>query len=328
MIDRQRRAVSDLDPRDPGSDPSRAPLTRAHGVTYRYGSAPASVERVELEVRPGEIVGLVGRNGAGKSTLLRLLIGELTPTEGTVELPALRGPDGRVTVGYVGEETAHFDALSGLDNALFFARAAGLGRRAATEAVAEHVKLLGLSDEAASPVSTYSFGARRKLLLVEALAHRPRFVVLDEPTAGLDAGSRDALARLLRGRRGEGSGVAVASHDLGFLTDLVDRIVVVHRGRVIAEGRLQELLASVGSLTRFEIALEARPERLPEDFGPDVELVRGGDELVLETTRGQDALPDVWTALVAAGARISGVVVREPGLAEVFRHFTGEDLDS
>ncbi|MCZ6825039.1 MAG: ABC transporter ATP-binding protein [Gemmatimonadetes bacterium] len=297
-------------------------------MTFGYGSASASVVQVDLEVCPGEIVGLVGRNGAGKSTLLRLLMGELTPTEGTVMLPSPRGLDGRVAIGYVGEETAHFEAISGLDNACFFARAAGLGRRAASEAVAEHVNLLGLNDEAADRVSTYSFGARRKLLLVEALAHRPRLVLLDEPTAGLDAGSRDALARLLRVRRGEGSGVAVASHDLHFLTDIADRIVVVHRGRVIAEGPLHELLATVGSLTRLEITLEARPDRLPEDFGPEVELVRDGKELVLETTRGQAALPDVWTALVAAGARISGVVVREPGLAEVFRHFTGEELDS
>ena len=313
-----------------GADSEGAPavLASARGVTFSYGGAPPSIVDSNLEVKAGEIVGLVGRNGAGKSTLLRLLIGELTPTAGGVSRASQPGPDRCVAIGYMSEHTAHFDALDGIHNARFFARASGLDSRKAAEAVLENVDLLGLNDEAAKPVSTYSFGARRKLLLVEALAHRPRLVVLDEPTAGLDARSRNALTRLLRARREEGAGIAVASHDLDFLTELVDRIVVVHQGRVIVEGPLQELLAKVGSLTRFEFKLEERPEKLPRDFGPDVDMVRGGDELLLETKRGQSALPGAWTALVAAGARISGVVVREPGLAEVFRHFTGEDLDS
>ena len=302
-------------------------LIRASGVSYRYGQASPALSDVDLELASGEIVALLGSNGAGKSTLLRILLGELTATAGTVVRVPVRTEAGRIAVGYAGEEIAHFDALTGLDNARFFARAAGLGADEATSAVGELMRVLGLDTEADDAVSTYSFGARRKLLLVEALAHRPPLLLLDEPTVGLDAGSREALTRLLRQRREDGSGVVLASHDLQFLDELVDRIVFVHEGRAVTAGRPEELLATLGTATRFEITLEATPDRLPEHFGEAVTLVDDGDPLVFETSRGQSALPDVWGALVSAGARISSVDVREPGLAELFRRLTGAELD-
>lgn len=324
MSKRRQRSVRLDNPEHPGSS---HPLARAHRVSYRYGSAPPSVALVDLEVWPGKVAAIVGPNGAGKSTLLRLMTGRLRPSEGTAELPTGRRADGTATLGYAGEETVHFEALSGFQNARFFARASGLAAGAASAVVTEHFELLDLSDEAANPVSTYSYGNRRKLLLIEALAHRPPFVVLDEPTSGLDAGSREALLRLLQARRNERSGVLMVSHDLDFVMELADRITFLHRGRVVAEGPPNDLVSAVvGSSVRFEITLGERPQRPPESFGPDVELVREGDELVLETSRGHAALPDVCAALVAAGARISRVVVREAGLPEVFRRITGEDL--
>lgn len=303
-------------------------VARARGVSYDYGSGAPSVSGVDLEVRTSEIVAVIGPNGAGKSTLLRLMTGRLPPSEGTVERPPGRiGTDGRATLGYGGEESAHFEPLSGFENACFFARASGLGRKAAAAAVSEHFELLGLSDHASNPVSTYSHGNRRKLLLVEALAHRPVFLVLDEPTSGLDASSRDATARLLTGRRQEGGGVLMVSHDLEFVMDLADRIVFLHEGSLVATGRPHELVSSiVGPLTRFDITLDERPTRPIASFGPKVVLVEDGDEIVLETSRGQAALPDICAALVAAGARMSGIVVRDAGLAEVFRRVTGEAL--
>jgi ABC-2 type transport system ATP-binding protein len=303
-------------------------LVRARGVSYRYGSGALSVSDVDLEVRPGEIVAVIGPNGAGKSTLLRLMTGRLPPSEGTVERSATRiGADGTATLGYGGEETAHFEPLSGFQNARFFARASGLGRRAAAAAVTEHFELLGLTEQATEPVLTYSYGNRRKLLLIEALAHRPVFIVLDEPTAGFDATSRDAAGRLLDRRREEGAGILMVSHDLDLVRELADRITFLHRGTVVTAARPHELLAEIiGPTTRFEISLDERPTRTIGSFGPDVTVVREGDEVVLDTSRGQAALPDICTALVAAGARISRIAVREPGLAEAFRRITGEDL--
>lgn len=303
-------------------------LARARGVTYRYGSAPPSVERVDLVAAEGRVTAVVGPNGAGKSTLLRLMTGRLRPDGGSVELHRRRQSDSVADVGYVGEATAHFDAVSGFQNARYFARLCGLPRDEASRAVAEHIELLALTEEATRPVSTYSYGSRRKLLLIEALAHRPPLVVLDEPTAGLDASARRALLRLLRARRNDGAALLVVSHDLEFVMELADRITFLHRGRVVAEGLPEALLSDIaGRWTRFEVELEERPRRPVTFFGQDVVEVEDGDALVLESSRGQAALPDVCAALVAAGARISSLAIREPGLADVFRRITGEDLE-
>ncbi len=311
----------------PGSNPAFDPLVRAVAVSYRYGSGAPALDGVDLEGRPGEIVTLVGPNGAGKSTLLRLLAGDLAPDAGALHLPSRRSAAGRVATGYAGEEACHFESLSGTHNAVFFARAAGLGREEAEAAVREQFDLLGLGEDASRPVSTYSFGARRKLLLVEALAHRPTLTLLDEPFAGLDLDSREALADLLRERSAEGGTVMMASHDLDLLPQLADRIVFMHDARVVAGGSPDELLASMPDVARFEVTLAGSFDSTGLVRSEGTTLVDGGDPLILESERGQAALPEVCLALAAAGARIRRVVVKDAGLAAVFRSVTGAELD-
>jgi len=312
--------------RSPAPSP---PAVRMAGVRFRYapGADPA-LDGVDLEVLPGEVVALVGPNGAGKSTLLRIAAGALTPEAGELEVPSRRGDQGRLEVGYAPDEGAHLEALSGAHNARFFARAAGLDRARSADVVAELFGAMGLRDRAARPVSEYSFGQRRKLLLVEAMAHEPRLLVMDEPTAGLDAGARDSLARLLRGRAGSGASVLLASHDLTLLPELADRIVFVHAGRVAAGGRPAELMGGLGRATRIELRLEEPAPDLPGRLGEGVRVVSAGDPLVVESERGGACLPEVTAALLEAGARIRSVVVREPGIAEAFRRATGEELGS
>ena len=302
-------------------------VVRADGLRYAYRNGVPVLHDLDLEISVGDIVALVGPNGAGKSTLLRILAGELVPAAGELELPAGRSAAGRVMLGYAPEEGAHFESLSGLENALFFARAAGLRRAEARASVVEHMDALGLTDDAARPVADYSFGARRKLLLVEALAHRPALTLLDEPFVGLDQASRVALIRLLRLQSAKRGTVVVASHDLALLPELVDRIVFIHEGRVAASGRVAELLASMGRTTRFEVDLERRPEGLVGRLRPGITVVSEGDPLVLEAGSGQGALAEVCGSLVAAGAVIRSIAVRDNDLAEAFRRATGVELE-
>lgn len=313
--------------RDSERDGAAEPPIRLSGVGFRYAPhGPPVLADVELQVARGEVVVLVGPNGAGKSTLLRVLAGELAPDVGELHVPPRRRPDGRVGLGYAPDEAVHFDALTGERNAMFFARAAGLDRRAAVAAVSEHMEALGLVEYARRPVSEYSFGARRKLLLIEALAHRPRLILLDEPTAGLDAASRESLSRMLRGRAADGDSAVIASHDPGLVAELADRIVFVHRGHLVAGGRPTELLAGLGEATRLEISLESGAPSLPGHLGEGVRVVRDADPLIVESERGQACLPEVTSALLSAGARIRSIVIREAGLAEAFRLATGEEL--
>ncbi len=301
-------------------------LIEVCGLHYRYASGSPVLIDIDLEVSAGEIVALLGPNGAGKSTLLRVLLNELTPESGTVVGPPLSMKSGRALVGYAGEESAHFNSLTGIQNAHFFARAAGVEKDEVSETVSDLMHLVGLSDEADKVVSSYSFGAKRKLLLLEALVHQPKLLLLDEPTVGLDPISRDALAHILSKCSQEGSAIVMASHDLNFLEQLADRILIIDKGRVVSSGSQAELLSSLGTATRFQVSVDAAAIELPQYFGDNVELVDDSGPLVFETTRGQGALPDIWAALISARVKILSVEVREPGLAELFRRVTRQEL--
>ena len=303
-----------------------ASLIKVSGLHYRYASGPPVLIDIDLEVSAGEIVALLGPNGAGKSTLLRVVLNELTPESGVITGPLLSMKSGRVVMGYAGEENAHFNSLTGIQNAHFFARAAGVEKHEVSERVSGLMNLVGLLDEADKVVSSYSFGAKRKLLLLEALVHQPKLLLLDEPTVGLDPISRDALADILKKCSQEGSAIVMASHDLNFLEQLADRILVIDEGRVVSSGSQSELLSSLGTATRFQVSVDATSVELPQYFGEDVELVDDTGPLVFETTRGQAALPDIWAALISSRVKILEVEVREPGLAELFRRVTGQEL--
>ena len=160
-----------------------------------------------------------------------------------------------------------------------------------------------------------------------ARANPPALTLLDGPFVGLDLDSREALADLLRERSAEGGTVVMASHDLDLLPQLADRIVFIHDARVVAGGSPDELLAAMPDVTRFEFTLDRPVDSAELVLGEGITLVDGGDPLVLESERGQAALPDACRALVAAGARIRGVAVRNVGLAAVFRSVTGAELD-
>lgn len=312
-----------LDPKEAGRSPG---VIRASGLVFRYGNGAPVLDGLDLEIGVGEVVAVVGPRGSGKSTLLRLLAGLLEPTAGTLELPARRSSGGRVMLGFVAEVEPHFESMTGVQNALFFARAAGMRRVDAAASVAEHFGLLGLKEDAGRPVSEYSFEARRRLLLVEALAHRPALTLLDNPFLGLDQSSRSALIQILRLQSVKRGTVVIASPELALIPELADRILFLHQGRIVTGGRVAELLSSLGTSTRIEISFERRPQRIEAQFRPGTRVISEGDPLVLESSRGPAVVGEVCAALVATGAVIKGVTVREADLEEVFRRVTGAEL--
>lgn len=310
-------------------DAARSPgVIRAAGLEFRYRNGAPALRGVDLEIGVGEVVALVGRPGSGKSTLLELFAGLSVPTGGTLEVPARRTSAGRVMLGFAAEVEPHFESMTGEENALFFARAAGLSRADAAASVAEHIALLGLGEDARRPVSEYSFESRRRLLLIEALAHRPALTLLDNPFLGLDHPARSALIQVLRLQSAKRGTVVVTSPQLTLLPELADRILFLHEGRVVTGGRVAELLATLGSATRFEITFERRPQRIEAQFRPGVKVISDGDPFVLESSRGPSTVGDVCAALVATGAVIRSVTVREGDLEEVFRRATGVELSA
>lgn len=223
----------------------------ARGLAKVYAGGVVALHELDLEVRSGEVLGLVGQNGAGKTTALSLLAGRLRPTGGAAAvlgIDAARDPLGvRRLAGFLPGDDDTFERLTGREIVELCARLHGL---APAEAVARTRDLLDLLDLAESDrdrlADTYSTGMRRKVQLACALVHAPRVLLLDEPLTGLDPIAAAVVRRLVRDLAARGRAIVVSSHALDAVERLCDRIVVLHDGRVRASGTLVELRAASG----------------------------------------------------------------------------------
>lgn len=275
---------------------------------------------LDLTVKPGEAVAIVGPNGAGKSTLIRLLSGVLPVRAGT-----LRVLDSAVfplpRMGTADDVPVHFDELTGRENALFFARAAGLGAAAARQAVDTFLVKLRLEEAADRRAGEYSLGMRRKLALIEAFAHGPELVLLDEPTLGLDDGSHSALLEVVRAFVEEGGALIAATNDLAAAAAF-DRVVFLYEGRIMLGGKPTELLGrhAGGATIRARIRSAHTPALAVE--GADITKATTRS-VELRSMRAAAILPALCSALAEQGATIEEIHVREPDLRDVFRDATG-----
>jgi ABC-2 type transport system ATP-binding protein len=216
---------------------STGPLAAVAGVVRRFGTFIA-VDHVDLDVRPGEVVGLLGANGAGKTTLIRMLLGLLRPSAGEIRLFG-RAPSRqtRQRLGYVPQSLGLYDDLTPREN-LSFARAAF--HRAGGESPAHLLAALG--ELADVPVRDLPLGVTRRIAFAQALAHRPDLLVLDEPTSGVDPLARTRLWETVRGAADANAGVLVTTHQMEEAQEC-DRLVVMAAGRVVASGRVAEIVS-------------------------------------------------------------------------------------
>jgi len=221
-----------------------APLLEVRGLARTFGRVTA-VEEVSFSVCRGQIVGLLGPNGAGKTTTVSIIAGLLTPDRGEVRIagqPLSGDTDpGKRRLGLVPQALALYEEFSARSNLRFFGGLYGMSGRALESAIASTLALVGLAERGRDAVKTFSGGMKRRLNLAAGLLHAPDVLLLDEPTVGVDPQSRHAIFENLRMLKDQGRAILYATHYMEEAERLADRIVVMDRGRVIADDTLAGL---------------------------------------------------------------------------------------
>jgi len=311
--------------------PERQATLEAKNITRLYRSSGRGVTDVSLAVDRGEIFGLVGPNGSGKSTLLRVLSTAIAPDSGTFYVGGVEGigekRQARAKLGLMVDRPTHYGNLSGWANAFFFARAYGMEEEKTNDVLAELFDYFDLAEYRDDHVKTYSYGMGKKLALIEALAHGPELLLLDEPSLGLDYTSQLAFQRKVRELAGAGAAIVLASNQVDEVEALCDRVVFLHRGKVIAEGTPEELVSSLRGVKRVVATLRNPVEYAAVGGVAGVERVASeGRNLVMHCEDRPGVVADVVGALVRAGGDITDLSVRRPNLEDVFVKLTGEAL--
>ena len=299
---------------------------RIESVVKRYGDLTA-VSGVSLEVNERGCMGLLGPNGAGKSTLIRSVAGRVRPDSGSIRVfgePA-GSAAARAELGWVPQELALYPLLTCRENLEAFGRYQGLRGQALREGIAWCLEWGALADRADATVKTLSGGMRRRLNMAAGLVHRPRLVLLDEPTVGVDPQSRNRIFDMVAELRGQGTTIVYTTHYMEEAERLCDTIAIIDHGNVIAQGAKEELVEqSFGRrsdvLMRFAATVESASAWA---------AARGGtmQEGVAHFAVAQPT--DIASLLDAAGRdglEVIDVVLRRPNLESVFLQLTGRDL--
>ena len=305
-----------------------------HGITKRFGDLIA-VDHVDLEVREGELFGMVGPNGAGKTTLIRMLIGLVSITSGQATVAGVdvrRDPDGvRRALGVVPQALTSDLDLTGYENLDIFGRFFGMHRAERRPRIDELLHRVGLWERRSSLVKTYSGGMRRRLEIARGLIHKPKVLFLDEPTIGLDPQSRHVIWDLLTDlRKGSGLTVSLTTHYLDEADALCERVAIFDEGRIVALGTPQELKSLVPGSDTLELGVagELSPQALDglRVLPGAREVSRTAAGVRIRADGGAELLPRVFDRLRDLGLAVHSANVSRITLEDVFIHLTGRSL--
>jgi ABC-2 type transport system ATP-binding protein len=297
-----------------------------------YGELTA-VDGVSLNAWPGEIFGLLGPNGAGKTTTIGCICGLLTPTAGHIRVlgkDVVRdGVASRQSLGIVPQELALYDELSATENLAYWGGAQGMRNPQLRERIREVLEFTGLLDRAKEPIKQFSGGMKRRLNFACGIIHRPKVLLLDEPTVGVDPQSRIRLLELVREQAKTGTCVLYTTHYMEEAETLCDRLAVVDHGKIIAHGTLQELRAMPGERELVRLTGTFTPDKVRHELQPvqGLEIVQVDDGLLVIALRGASGrLPELFSLLAGAGAEIRGTMLTQPSLESLFIRLTGKEL--
>jgi ABC-2 type transport system ATP-binding protein len=307
-------------------------MIRVEELSKRYGNLQA-VDRVSFELRPGEIYGLLGPNGAGKTTTLSMVSGLLQPDEGSVFYDGVdlaADPIGvKQDLGVVPQEVALYEELTGRENLRFWGGLYGLTGAKLKEAIAVALDLVGLTGKADDKVKQYSGGMKRRLNLSMGLVHRPRVVMMDEPTVGIDPQARVNILDVVGDIAKAGTTVLYTTHYLEEAEAFCDRIAIMDHGKILAEGTLDELKLMLGEREIVTVRGSFDTGSVQERFR-DLDSVQvisvEEDRLVLSVPGEGAGAVQLLSKILDGNLDVKGVSIQPPSLNGLFLKLTGREL--
>ena len=302
-------------------------------LTKQYGELTA-VDDIGFSAGDGQIFGLLGPNGAGKSTTINCISGLLPPTSGKVSIAGFDivkdGRKAKASLGVVPQELALYEDLPAIENLSYWGRAHGMRGPALESRVREVLGYIGLADRAKDLPKTFSGGMKRRLNFGCGIVHKPRVLLLDEPTVGVDPQSRQRLFDMVEAERDTGACVLYTTHYMEEAERLCDSLAIIDHGKLIAVGTVAELKAQLGARDMLQLNGE-----FPAGLGAtvaargigDLETIAESDSVVtLTMTDASRHLPAVFESISAAGGIVRETSLRRPNLETLFLLLTGKEL--
>jgi ABC-2 type transport system ATP-binding protein len=314
-------------------DSPETEVLRITGATKRYGSKVA-LDAVDLGIRSGEVLALIGHNGAGKTTLIKAISGRIHLDSGEIRIlgrDVRADASARSLFGLVPQTIALYDHLTARENLEVIGRLSGVPGNEISTVVTRALELMSLSDRANDRTANLSGGMQRRLNIAAGTLHHPRLLLLDEPTVGVDLVAREGIHDQLRELQRNGLAILLTTHDLEQAEELADRVAVIAGGRILAEGDTESLVFDAfGDAKELIISLTREPDEAGIKFLEDNGLTRveGGDAWTGRLSGGFAQASDLGGKAASAGLAVDEMRVREPGLRGVFFHLTGRDLQS
>ena len=302
-------------------------------VSKKYGKKQV-LSGVSFDIEEGDIFGLIGPNGAGKSTLINIITGILDPLNGEVLIGGhsikKKPIEAKKLIGLVPQELALSEDISAIDNLNFFASLYGLSGKKLKEAVNEALEVAGLTEKKKEKVKKFSGGMKRRLNLAAAIMHKPRLLILDEPTVGIDPQSRNNIFEYLRKVNSQDkTTILYTSHYMEEVEELCKNIFVIDEGREIAYGTLN----SVKEKANGTVTIEIKADKIDEDIIEKISLLDGALNVEKEANtlnilyeRDKVNLDGLIKILQTSGAVIKAIQINELNLGEVFLQLTGKKL--
>ncbi len=287
-----------------------------------------AVNDVSFELQPGMFYGLLGPNGAGKTTTIQIISAIMPPDVGNVSIAGINvyahTNKVKLHMGVVPQEIALYDELNALENLLFWGSLYGIKGSDAKKQAARLLAWVGLEDRQHDAVKNYSGGMKRRVNIASALMHNPSLILMDEPTVGIDPQSRNKIYELLDELKNQGKTILYTTHYMQEAEQMCDKIGIIDKGKIIAEGSLKEL--SAAHPLDDTIVITYIGESANEVAGYHSTINTDSKEITIVVKDAKHHLSDIVNKCALQGIEIHNIDVRNAGLEAVFLHLTGRQL--